>query len=524
MIYVANFAIKVVIAMCRTSWFVVGLLVLRCTSGAVAVDNTQSSKLWGRSGERWSSESRLPDFSYAGYHRGEARLPERTAETNVKSFGAVGDGKTDDTSAFQRAIEASSGKVLAVPAGRYKITDFLHLRASETVLRGAGAGESVLYFPIPLNDIKPNWGATTSGQRTSNYSWSGGFVQIVGSSLRTPLARVTSPAKRGDRSLEISDGKELESGDFIQVVLTDTAENGLGRHLYMNDPGPIANLKGRSRETFLCRLTKVDVAAHRIEFDRPLRIDVQLQWKPQIYHANSTVEEVGIEELGFEFPNTPYEGHFTEVGFNAIVISGARNCWVRGVRIHNADSGVFVGGTNMTLQDIVISSDRKQERSRNATGHHGITLGGQDNLLTRFDIRTRFMHDITLTRGSAGNVVSSGSGVDLALDHHCHGPHSNLFTDIDLGIGSRMFQSGGGASLGRHSGAFETFWNIRAERPQSWPSGWGPPQMNLVGVFSKAGSVTDANGRWFEVIETGQELVPGNLHEAQLARRLAKQE
>jgi hypothetical protein len=302
--------------------------------------------------------------------------------------------------------------------------------------------------------------------------------------------------------------------------MTDNSDNSLATHIYMGDPGEVSNLKGRSRESFLCSLTRVDHKANRIEFDRPLRIDVRLHWKPQLYASESTIEEVGIEDLGFEFPNTPYQGHFSEVGFNAIAISGARNCWVRGVRIHNADSGIFISGTNTTLRDIQISSDRKQERSRNATGHHGITLGGQDNLLTGFDIRTRFMHDITFTRGSAGNVVSSGRGVDLALDHHRYGPHSNLFTDIDLGVGSRMFQSGGGARLGRHSGAFETFWNIRAEKPQTWPAGWGPQQMNFVGVFSELDSHTDRDGQWFEVIAAKKKLEPTNLYQAQLARRL----
>ena len=29
------------------------------------------SELWGATGEKWSSTSRLPDFSFAGYHSGE---------------------------------------------------------------------------------------------------------------------------------------------------------------------------------------------------------------------------------------------------------------------------------------------------------------------------------------------------------------------------------------------------------------------------------------------------------------------
>jgi len=39
-----------------------------------------------------------------------------------------------------------------------------------------------------------------------------------------------------------------------------------------------------------------------------------------------------------------------------------------------------------------------------------------------------------------------------------------------------MFQSGGGAALGRHSARWETFWCIRAQLAQKWPDGWGPDQ------------------------------------------------
>lgn len=41
---------------------------------------------------------------------------------NVKDYGAVGDGSTDDTSAIQAAITANYGKVLYFPAGTYAVT------------------------------------------------------------------------------------------------------------------------------------------------------------------------------------------------------------------------------------------------------------------------------------------------------------------------------------------------------------------------------------------------------------------
>jgi hypothetical protein len=487
-------------------------------ASAIAGDPVYSD-LWGRQGEQWSADGRLPDFSYAGYRRGEHPLPTLVPSCSVRDFGAVGDGKADDTQAFQQAIEQSAGKTILVPEGIYVITDLLTIATTGTSLKGAGNRQSILRFPTPLNEIKPDWGATTSGQRTSNYSWSGGFITIRGSFPRQALANVTEDAKRGEQTLRVADVSGLRVGDEFRLQMTDTKRQALARYLYANDPGPIENLGSRASVSFVARLTRVDADRKRVDFDRPLRTDVRSEWNPRIYSAASTVQEVGIEDLGFEFPELPYRGHFTELGFNAMAISGARNCWARNLWIRNADSGIFISGMNVTLSALEFDSDRPAERSRKATGHHGITLGGQDNLLTKFEFRTRFMHDITVTRGSAGNVASDGKGLDLCFDHHRYGPHANLFTDIDLGEGSRMFQSGGGAALGRHSASWETFWGIRARQPLSWPKGWGPDQMNLVGLSSNDAAITEPTGRWFEPIGDGQ-FEPANLHQAQLARRL----
>lgn len=481
----------------------------------------RTSRLWGERGELWRPDSRLPDFSYAGYHRGERKLPDRRATVSVKAFGARGDGKTDDTKAFQRAIAAAPGKVIAVLAGRYVITDFLTIRSSGTCLKGAGPDKSVLYFPTPLNEIKPNWGATTTGRRTSNYSWSGGFVSVAGLPSRQVMATVTAGARRGERALTVSTLSPFRPGQDVRLVMSDTPAQTLATHLYAGDPGPLKNLGTKAGESLAVRITGGDGRNRRIEFDRPLRTDVRAEWKPTIYAASSSVEEVGIEDLAFEFPVTPYKGHFTELGYNAIAMRGCRNCWVRNVRIAHADSGLFISGTNITMRDIVWESDRQVERHRKATGHHGVTLGGQDNLLERFEFRTRFMHDITVTNRSAGNVAADGSGPDICFDHHCYACRANLFTNIDLGEGSRMFQSGGGAALGRHSGAWETFWCIRARRGQEWPAGWGPEMMNLVGVQTAQGSTTDPDGRWFEAIDPNA-LEPANLYQAQLQRRLGR--
>jgi hypothetical protein len=86
-----------------------------------------------------------------------------------------------------------------------------------------------------------------------------------------------------------------------------------------------------------------------------------------------------------------------------------------------------------------------------------------------------------------------------------------------------MWHCGGGGSLGKNCGARGTFWNIRAKRPQKYPSGnFGPKSMNFVGVYTKQPSKKDLKGIWFEAIDP-KKLVPRNIHEAQLERKLALQ-
>jgi hypothetical protein len=125
-----------------------------------------------------------------------------------------------------------------------------------------------------------------------------------------------------------------------------------------------------------------------------------------------------------------------------------------------------------------------------------------------------------MSRGSAGNVVRDGRGEDLTFDHHKYANHANLFSDIDAGVGTNILRSGGGAKLGRHCGAWTTWWNIRSDRPVGFPAGWATDMINIIGVSSDSQSVTNAGGRWFEVIAPDR-LRPPDLYEAQLERRLA---
>jgi hypothetical protein len=309
----------------------------------------------------------------------------------------------------------------------------------------------------------------------------------------------------------------LKTGQRIQIRQSDTAKNTLANHLYSGDAGKTGCLLGSTCTRLVCRI--LSITGNSIRIDRPLRFDIQKKWKPEIRSFKPSVSESGVENLGFEFPDTPYGGHFNELGHNAIAFGKVSDCWARNIRMINADSGIFVEGFFCTVEDIVFNNVRKVDEWGNS-GHHGVYFGGDDNFFSNFHFRTKFIHDISVSHG-AGNVFADGRGPDLCLDHHKRAPYENLFTHLNAGQGTRLWTCGGGADLGKNCAARGTFWNIRAKNPLSYPpADFAPPTINVVGMTTDQPAEINLLGKWFEVFQDLQ-IKPRNLHKAQLKRRLA---
>lgn len=483
---------------------------------AGASDAAQTSALWASSGEAWNATSRLPDFSLAGYACGRAPLPSYTVVANVKDFGAKGDGITDDTAAFQKALRSVTerGAVL-VPAGRYVITDVLEIERSGVVLRGEGPDHSVLVCPKPLSEIHPR--ANVDDFKTA-YSFTGGFVSMKGSDAGKRLSAVAAPAKRGDTSLTLAAPGSLKAGDWIRLVMQDPADHSLLRHLHgdLLEPGTDTS-RLKSPVDWAAQVTAVD--GQKIALDRPLRIDVRPEWKPEVLALAPTLRGSGVESLGFEFPGAPKQPHLQEAGYNAIHIHGAVDCWVRDVTVTDADNGVIMGGSRFCTVDGFTSRAAKRT---GVTGHHALWATGktQDALFIRFRCDTPYVHDLTVEGFSNGNVFTKGSGAEINCDHHRDAPYENLFTDIDAGDPKRLFASGGRDDRGPHSGARTTFWAIRGHgKYPKMPAAKDWPLINLVG-FGGYAPAQDPAGPW---VEPGDgNMKPANIWEAQAARRKAR--
>ncbi len=482
------------------------------------------SQLWGNAGEKWTPASRLPDFSFAGYRRGEEpyRIPSQSI--SVTDFGAKGDGHTDDTAAFKSAIAAGAGKVINIPGGRFVLSDIIKIRTSNLVLRGAGPGKTIFAFSRNLNTIEPRWVKNDGGTPTTDWSWAGGLFTIgdgVGRNGKSGnvSTRVTAPAQRGANRLTL-EKPGFKTGDEVTLVVHDTPDKSLLQYLYHGQTGNLSGLnRWHCQQIFRVRA----VNGRDVILDRGLRFDARAEWQPTLELFRPTVTDVGIEGVTFEFPASPYAGHFKEAGWNPVAIhASAAHCWLKDMVIRNGDNGPFVEGAAFcTLENIHITADPQRRGKDGNNGHHGITLEGQDCLCTNFAVECQFIHDVTV-QSAMGCVFAGGHAVNLCMDHHRWASYENLFTDIDAGLGKRLFQSSGGGQRGMHTAAGETFWNIRAQTRMPWPKDFGPDAINLIGLPMSDPQILDANGRWLENFSPGS-LQPADLHAAMLAKRLAAQ-
>lgn len=481
----------------------------------------ETSLLWGAKGEKWSPTSRLPDFSFAGYRSGEKPIPMPEVKGNVREFGAKGDGITDDTKAFEDAIAAVEGGAILVPAGRYVISRVLYIRKSNLVIRGEGPGKTILTFPRSMLDILGRRGGT--GEH-DNWSWAGGFFWVEGVQVGPKLADITADADRGATGLTVSTTAGLSVGQRVRLQQTDSDDGSLVRQLLAGNGTASGFNTGRNWIRMPVRITAI--SGNRITIDRPLGVDYRREWSPQVRTCNPTVEEVGIEGMTLDYPLEKYPGHWNEVGANGFWFNGVQNSWVRDIVFHNSDNGVFFENSAfLTATGLRFTADPGRINVHTTAiygstalpfaGHHGLqTRYSEDCLFSDFRFDVLFVHDLTVENAS-GNVFHSGSSIDLNLDHHAQIPFDNLFTNLDMGRGTRTWNSGGGSPK---AGVRNTYWNLKSTgniTPVNWP------MMNFVGVRTTSAAATGSTGRWIEPISPSS-LEPQNIYLAQLERRLGR--
>ncbi|MBE8726188.1 hypothetical protein [Flavobacterium hungaricum] len=445
----------------------------------------------------------LPDFSYAGYHFGESQIPKSQGKIiNAVDFGVKANDELDDSKALLKALKAANevegNVILQLPAGKIILSEILYIERSNFVLRGSGSTENgtEIYCPRPMMYLKDapvlaelREYLTTFDKRQrepennidlpfSQYAWSGGFIwtQVLGERVKSyldkyepetiALAKVHS-GKMGEHTITVSDVKNLKAGDVVELQLFNKdGENGeIIKDLYQG-----ANVKPGSHHWKFPKLPIVrqqveitKISGSKITLKTPLTISIKPSYQAQLIEWKH-LNEVGIENLRFTFPDIPRVAHHVEPGNNAIFLTRVFNSWVRDVTITNADSGILAEETaNTTIQDITTDGSH--------LAHYTVTLGGVHNILVKnLKIYNAAVHPLSFNTFATKNVYQNCEiFTDPLLDQHSGANHQNLFDNITVHLkagknNSYLLFGGGGADYWKPShGPFSTFWNLNVQ-------------------------------------------------------------
>lgn len=468
-------------------------------------------------------ERRLLDYSYAGYSAGEKGIPQVPNRVNLKTqYGAVGDGIADDTAALAKAVSEVKSGAIFLPAGKYRITKQIKINRSQVVIRGEGSGKTILDYPYSMSDV---YGNEKNSYGNSKWSFGPSFIQVEGEDPiddRTRLTKINSFAERGTKAFTVADVSRLRVGQWVRLVESDPVESGSLLAAIMTNLMPAGETLQGEKNVVRFHSRIKSIVGRAVILERPLPYDVKLEWNPELHVYKPTVKNFGLENLTIQFPLRPYQGHFQEEGFNAINLVNASDSWVKNIKIINSDVGVILNNSNfVTVDGLVFETTGVRDGGYGKwNGHHAIFVArGSDNLITNFDIRTRFAHDLTVSWYSLNTVFSNGRGIDINLDHHRAFNYGTLYSNIDLGAGDRPFESGGAPQRGPHAGAFTTFWNIYGRKSIMTPKQDFGPSLNFVNIkFSN--KLTDNPYSW-RILNTNNLTIP-DLHKHMKNTRLKK--
>lgn len=539
--------------------------------------NDTTSQLWGENGENWTPTSRLPDFSFCGYQYGELPVPRVPVVADITDFGANGQDALDDTTALKAAIahvqalpRAERGAIL-IPEGKFILSDLIHITASGVVIRGVGPEKTELVFsdmeiPGPSFEemrahyaVHWNWRefwAEETGKKWASIVKKRGFV-FGDTKLSKNIWRLPKPEDLLQFPILPKPGYPDRGSDF--VLLAPETFEAFQKAFALNEPvllaGKVANLQtpdGKEKlggnpamneltggawgeadanfsVSFRQELRIRAIEENKVFFDRTIRVPYgDSPAGASLFKCDREYAECGIEDLRLSYSDRAFISHFMITGREPIRFEHTvRHSWARNLILDNVDNGIVTKGRHITLSGITFNSNRAPTVNPAYAGisaHHLASIHGAYNLLENFRINTKSVHDLTLSN-SIGCIISNGSGLDINFDHHRQVPYENLFVEIDVGEGSRLFFGTGNSSEGPSIGAYNTYWNIRSEQKQGYPDNHpsysfclGAGMLNLVGLNSDRPSLYGPR-RWMETMPPAT-LYPANIFEAQRQKRL----
>lgn len=478
----------------------------------------------------------LHDFSYAGYHNGEAQPPDNIPGLGVSVIdqGADPTGAADSTAGMQAAIDqvcaAGGGRVL-VPAGLYRVDGLLRVNCSGLVLSGEGAQASQVYF-------------TRQADMTGVSSLAFRGAPVV--ELDLPLVE---DAVARSFEVTVAEAAGLEVGDDVELgaVITEDFVDEHG----MQDYWPSA--RGQWRAFFRRTVQAVDcqAGACAVRLDVPCRYPLKVRDAASLRKITGLIGEVGVEDLGLSNAISQ-AGALASDRAHVLGFVQVKDAWLRRVvsfrspvaeeEFHLQSGGVIVqqskrvsvsdsvlglsqnrgGGGNGYLFEIMQSSEVLVRDCQGFSGRH--------NFIQNWEFGTSGCVFLRVVSQDGRMIEPPSNMTGLSETHHSLAMAllvDSVVSDDGWGMVNRRQESTGAG----HTATQSVLWNMQGGLIRSYQYGWGyvigtqdayvyvDPQDDFVGNISGQYEGTEP-WDFVEGQDRGGDLEPPSLYEDQLRRRL----
>ena len=261
-------------------------------------------------------ESRIIDWSNVGVTGG---IPDYPVQHSVKDFDAVGDGVTDDRTAFQNAIDATTpGNALLVPSGTYYLSNGLSIDKG-IAIRGEGIDKTILecdgnsFFTIR----DANW--------NKEYSYTD----------------ITAGGTKGSNTITLSDISSFRIGDYVYMVQTTVYPD------YKVNPQQHAKIEAINGNTLTLDKELYESFQYVSKVDLLTGVGIENMHLNALEGNQITNKILFIRCIFSWMKNCEVSGTYSHPQTNAVLINESYHCEVRGCYIHNsqeeADSGWGMG-------------------------------------------------------------------------------------------------------------------------------------------------------------------------------------
>lgn len=484
----------------------------------------QESPLWEDfvQAKKNGTEAILPDFSYAGYHRGEIGVPDVKHKVfNVQDYGAVANDGKSDRQAIEQAVAAAIANqsgVIFFPKGRYDLNTkgeelkSIVIEASNIVFRGEGAGKGgTLIFmnqDMPPADPSKMWTCPP-------------MFKFTGRSKDKKIAHVTGDAGRGTFSVKVDDAKPIKPGTWVKLAVKNADPEFVKEEMA---PYPIYEEWTKLNEggVIVNEYHEVDkVKGNTIFFKEPILRAVSAKYGWEI-HSYGHGEEVGVEGIAFEGnwheDFVHHKSALHDTGYTLMQFSRLTNSWVRNCKFTNFNSVFSTGlSANISAYNCDITG---------TPGHSAMSANGSSRVFFgMINDTAEQWHATGISKESIGTVIWRNTfSANSCFNSHASQPRTTLF---DCTTGGFFLGRAGGAEFNLPNHLRElVLWNFKEtdeaeENFEFWSSKtwfWKIIPPIVVGFH---GSGTTFLPEQVGILESvGTPVKPESLYEEQLKLRL----